>query len=1766
MLFALAAPMLAVPSTAQAQNNLPTGELAIIGQPIFGATVTLDYSAIMDANGLPDLSQADISWIHVGNSSTQASNTTTYTLTTKDVGEALRVEMEYEDNGSEKETLELSRWPVSGTIAAIAPGAPINLTATASGTTQIDLSWFTPASSGGSPITGHKIEVSSDGGTIFTDQEANTNSNNNNNTYAHTGLPPGATRHYRVSAINAAGTGLPSNIANATTGTATNTAPTGAPTITGTAQVGQTLTAVTTAIMDANGLTTVSYTFQWIQVDGGTETNISGATASTYTLMAADEGKTIKVKVSFTDDANNAETLTSVATAAVSAARPPIVSISSLSTREDIGRVEVPVTLSWPSQVSLSVPWSTDDGTAMSPDDYADGEGALTFAPGVTEATISIRIVDDAVVEEVDEFFLVLLEPGDGYIRDNNSGVSATVAILDNDGNGLVPSLATVSGTTLVVTYEEVLGSASDPVPPHFFVTADGTLVDVDQVSVIGSMVTLTLATPIQAGQTVTLGYASNASGGGAPILDMEGNAVVSFSEWLVRNTSGGDDGASPPPPVDGVGGTEPPGGGGSGGGDPAATAPGAPESLIATAGDAEVVLEWTAPASSGGLAVSRYEVRHAAGSSVPADTLWQSAGLDLDRTIADLTNGQPYAFEVRAVNGVGPGAAATAMATPLDVPLAPESLTATAGDAQVVLAWSAPAHEGGAPIDRYEYRYAAGETVPEDTSWQVAGTALTVTVAELENEVRYVFEIRAVNRVGPGPAATAMATPLDVPLAPESLTATAGDAQVVLAWSAPAHEGGAPIDRYEYRYAAGETVPEDTSWQVAGTALTVTVAELENEVRYVFEIRAVNRVGPGPAATAMATPLDVPLAPESLTATAGDAQVVLAWSAPAHEGGAPIDRYEYRYAAGETVPEDTSWQVAGTALTVTVAELENEVRYVFEIRAVNRVGPGPAATAMATPLDVPLAPESLTATAGDAQVVLAWSAPAHEGGAPIDRYEYRYAAGETVPEDTSWQVAGTALTVTVAELENEVRYVFEIRAVNRVGPGPAASTSSTVAMLIRLRARLFAAVMTATEGEVLAVGVRRSGGLEYAAHAYVGVTDSAAPEVSAMDTGRDDGLGRQRLEFAAGEAESTIAITPAFDGQRPAERTLTVMLEAAEVEIDGSRLSYEPEVATLNFSVTDGEASVSVADAHAEPGAVALRFRVSLDRTRDVPVLVDYATADGTATAGQDYTAVSGTLTLEPGRREAEVAVPVLAAPHMTGERMLRLTLSHPRNALIADGEATGAIARGSDVPQAWLARFGRTAAGHVVDGVQARLSAPRNPGMEASLAGLSIRGRTFEALPEQYGAIHTHGGAAGRDGLESFSHWMANGPDDTGSVGLMAGRMTAHNLMTGSAFALNAAIAGGGSVAVWGRGAFSGFSGQDSDVALDGEVATAMLGTDYAAGRWIGGLSLSLSEGDGTYRLDGREGALESSMTGLYPYVGYDITDRLSAWGVAGYGRGDMTLTLPDTTDAISTDIGLTMAAMGARGDLVPRTAAAGFSLALTSDVLMVSTTSDVGAGLAASDADVSRLRLGLDGSWLVQFDGGASITPSFEFGMRRDGGDAETGFGVDIGGGLAFANAQSGFGFELNARGLLAHEDNDFREWGVSGAFRFDPNPSSELGLSLSLGPSWGASSMGGVNALLGRETMAGVALDGATPQGGRLGTEAAWGFPAFGGRYTGTPYLGLGLTEVGRDYRFGWRLGAVDIEALELALGLEGTRRESDGRSPEHGAMLLSSLRW
>ena len=149
-----------------------------------------------------------------------------------------------------------------------------------------------------------------------------------------------------------------------------NTPATGAPTISGTAQVGETLTAATSGIMDNDGLGAPGYTHQWVRVDGSTEADISGAMSSTYTLVAADEGKTIKVKVSFTDDANNAETLTSAATAAVAAAGPGAVNLSATDVPVDEGE-----------QATWTVALATQPTGTVTVRPTSDDTGAVTVRP-----------------------------------------------------------------------------------------------------------------------------------------------------------------------------------------------------------------------------------------------------------------------------------------------------------------------------------------------------------------------------------------------------------------------------------------------------------------------------------------------------------------------------------------------------------------------------------------------------------------------------------------------------------------------------------------------------------------------------------------------------------------------------------------------------------------------------------------------------------------------------------------------------------------------------------------------------------------------------------------------------------------------------------------------------------------------------------------------------------------------------------------------------------------------------------------------------------------------------------------------------------------------------------------------------------------------------------------------------------------------------------------------------------------------------------------
>ena len=597
------------------------------------------------------------------------------------------------------------------------------------------------------------------------------------------------------------------------------------------------------------------------------------------------------------------------------------------------------------------------------------------------------------------------------------------------------------------------------------------------------------------------------------------------------------------------------------------------------------------------------------------------------------------------------------------------------------------------------------------------------------------------------------------------------------------------------------------------------------------------------------------------------------------------------------------------------------------------------------------------------------------------------------------------------------------------------------------------------------------------------------------------------------------------------------------------------------------GPPGLSVADARVREAANAtVDFTVALSRAAAATVTVDYATSDGTATAGSDYTAASGTLSFAPGELTKTVSVAVIEDQHDEDEETFTLTLSNAsgNNVWLSDATATGTIENTDAMPQAWIARFGRTVTGQVVEAVEARLTAPREAGARLALAG--------QALPSwQGGAERTaafDADAADRESMDAVRIWLSRGePEGDASVG--NGRaLSDRDFLTGTSFALTAGgREAGGFATLWGRASVAGFDGREGDLTLDGEVTTGLVGADWAAADWTAGLAVGHSRGTGDYRSTGDEpnasGKVEAVLTGLYPYIGLWLGDGLTAWATGGSGSGDLTLEYGDGT-RVETDLSMFMGAAGLRGEVLRPENGAGLALAVKGDMRFSRTSSKAATDsndgkLAAAEGNVWLMRAGVEGSRALALGGGAVLTPGFEIGMRLDGGDAETGFGADIGGGLTFADASRGLSVDLKARGLIAHEASGFREWGASAGLGWVPRPGSDRGPSLRLSQSLGGSSQGGMDALLGSETLAGLAAnDNGAGDGGdelrrrRLDLRLGYGLSALGDRFTSTPELGLGLSNDSREMSLGWRLNLTRGGPVSLELGLAATRREqADG---------------
>ncbi len=684
-------------------------------------------------------------------------------------------------------------------------------------------------------------------------------------------------------------------------------------------------------------------------------------------------------------------------------------------------------------------------------------------------------------------------------------------------------------------------------------------------------------------------------------------------------------------------------------------------------------------------------------------------------------------------------------------------------------------------------------------------------------------------------------------------------------------------------------------------------------------------------------------------------------------------------------------------------------------------------------------------------------------------------------------------------------------------------------------------------------------------------------PGVKRTDTGHNSAV-----TFTEGGRAATLVLIarPNHDLE---ERVIAIAFGTGERAPGATGLAggIAPVGGALSVAIVDDDAAAGpalwVKDERARESAGAMRFTVRLTKPAAEVVRVRARTRNErpvSARAGQDYEPARVDLRFRPGETKKHVRVALLDDVHDEDRETFELVLSKAEGAVIADGVAVGTIVNDDPLPGAWLARFGRTVAEQALDGIAARMATARVSGLQGAIAGQAL---DFSGDAD----------SSGSSGSPAFAGAGSSGASFGGETQAQAWGMTMQDILRGSSFSLTGeADSSGGTLAFWGGtpgagGLVSGSQfagnqrGDGTAVHLSGETSAALLGTDYAQGPWLVGFALSQSRAEGSYAAIGGDvearavdGEVEASLTATIPYAALAVSERLKLWGAAGHGSGDVTVKT-GLGESLSADTAWSMAAAGLRGELLAPASdetgrTSGPSLALVSDALWVRTSSEKTRGLGASESDASRLRLGLEGSWGLALAGGGAITPNLELGARHDGGDAETGFGVELGGGLAWRDPGLGLTLDLSGRMLVAHDDGGLEDRGVSAQLSFDPEPASGRGLSFGLGQDWGGQASGGLDALFAPEPL--EDREGSTETAARWSMEAAWGFPAFDGRFTGSPHMGLGLATGARDYTLGWRLIPEAATAPNLSFGLRATRRESEGARPEHTVGVEFSASW
>ena len=589
-------------------------------------------------------------------------------------------------------------------------------------------------------------------------------------------------------------------------------------------------------------------------------------------------------------------------------------------------------------------------------------------------------------------------------------------------------------------------------------------------------------------------------------------------------------------------------------------------------------------------------------------------------------------------------------------------------------------------------------------------------------------------------------------------------------------------------------------------------------------------------------------------------------------------------------------------------------------------------------------------------------------------------------------------------------------------------------------------------------------------------------------------------LVFAPGETVRSIWVPVQQDEVQEEDETFTLRLSMPE---HAQLLDAEGIV-----MITDDPLEVSIFDGTGAEDAEELVLPVRLNYASSRVVTVQFSVTGGTATSDVDYEATQGVVVFEPGSVEAQVRIPLKDDDIVEGDETVEVTLSDPQNAVLGQAKATGTITDDDSVPGVQVRAVAQTghevvfvvtaALGQAVTGRYRTIDGtawagidyesaegvlefgPGETRKEVRVPLLSGQGSggTFALMVEVDGeAIHEEvvvGERADRKRrallgrsiavhvVEAVTERMQGSLTSCMPRPYPGQRVRASHMLSGCGMQ-----ASGGRISVWGRGAYSRLSGAEAQGA---DVVTASLGADYALGnRWMLGMVVSRSEA--------REAAME--VTGWYPYVRYGGQEH-HVWGLGGAAQGEET--------------GLRLMAAGLTGTVVRMR---GMRLGYEADGFWLGMGREIG---------VSRVRAGLEGSMVLE----EVLEPYVEAALLYSAGDAETGVGMEAGGGLRMRlGVLQG---EAKVRRLVLEAEEGYGEWGYSGMVRYG----GMEGLGVQVRPTLGRTHVG---SLWQPERPWEV-----YPSDGRMDMEVGYG-SRMGRRSVLRPHVGLGLRKRGRDYRIG-----------------------------------------